>query len=194
MTLDFYSSSLSSIDSSLSYSLCPILLDLPSPPSDEPVINASLWERVEHGVALTYGWLPVHHDPPPRPSPLLFARLLRWPQVSLRVVAVVRFIKILGQPSSPHDHAHRPKPPPPPPPITRSRVRARAPRLEFGGDWRWRRRRGGGGGSLRGSFQGAPKWTSSSLEEGLPADRGRWTGWRREMHGLVFPQRDMALG
>lgn len=25
------------------------------------------------------------------------------------------------------------------------------------------------GGSLRGSFQGAPKWTSSSLEEGLPA-------------------------
>lgn len=134
MTLDFYSSSLSSIDSSLSYSLCPILLlDLPSPPSDEPVVNASLWERVEHGVALTYGWLPVHHDPPPRSSPLLFARLLRWPQVSLRVVAVVRFIKILGQPSSPHDHAHRPKPPPPPPPITRSRVRARAPTV---GVWR----------------------------------------------------------
>lgn len=85
---------------------------------------------------------------------------------------MVRFIKILGQPSSPHDHAHRPKPPPPPLPITRSRVELYArepPRFEFGGDWRRRR----GGGSLRGSFQGAPKWTSSSLEEGLPADRGR---------------------
>ena len=72
-------------------------------------------------------------------SPLLFARLLRWPQVSLQVVAVVRFIKILGQPSSPHDHAHRPKPSPPPPPpphITRSRVgivRARAPTVRV---WR----------------------------------------------------------
>ena len=52
---------------------------------------------------------------------------------------MVRFIKILGQPSSPHDHAHRPKPSPPPPPpphITRSRVgivRARAPTVRV---WR----------------------------------------------------------
>ena len=49
---------------------------------------------------------------------------------------MVRFIKILGQPSSPHDHAHRPKPPPSPPHITRSRVgivRARAPTVRV---WR----------------------------------------------------------